>query len=360
MIGLPTTVISRTSCRSIPAAFASSAVSFARQPRTTRVSSFRDSGFSITYETRLIRSSPKRICGFISPAEASTSPVERSQRWPATVVEPTSKAMPYARSWRPGQTPVIVSPSWTATVTRQSPLAERALQVVEHGRVELEPVELPFALERLAQPARSRWPGSARSRLARPRRSTGARRGRSRSGARRPPCARPAGRPGSRAGRRSRGRRSTCAVQPEPPVVGEAAVGGVRLLDLVDRGEMRGGRGDAVLRVLALGHLDLAAAADAAASADRVEVDAEAARGVEHRRPVSNRPRRPDGVKTTRCSAHSGRCSPPTLAPSAAAALQPPTASRRAARSRSRNARRSPSSRLPPRPRCAPPRAAGS
>ncbi len=32
-------------------------------------------GFIITYDTRLIRSSPKRICGFIAPAEASTSPV---------------------------------------------------------------------------------------------------------------------------------------------------------------------------------------------------------------------------------------------------------------------------------------------
>ena len=54
---------------------ASSAVSFARQPRTARVSSFSAPGFIITYETRLIRSSPKRICGFIAPAEASTSPV---------------------------------------------------------------------------------------------------------------------------------------------------------------------------------------------------------------------------------------------------------------------------------------------
>ena len=76
MIGLPTTVISSTSSRSTPAAVASSAVSFARQPRTTRVSSFSEPGFIITYETRLIRSSPKRICGFISPADASTSPRE--------------------------------------------------------------------------------------------------------------------------------------------------------------------------------------------------------------------------------------------------------------------------------------------
>ena len=55
-------------------------------------------GFIITYETRLIRSSPKRICGFITPADATTSPVARSSRWPATVVEPMSTATPYAAS----------------------------------------------------------------------------------------------------------------------------------------------------------------------------------------------------------------------------------------------------------------------
>ena len=44
MIGLPTTVISSTSSRSTPADVASSAVSLARQPRTTRVSSFSRAG----------------------------------------------------------------------------------------------------------------------------------------------------------------------------------------------------------------------------------------------------------------------------------------------------------------------------
>ena len=97
MTGFPTIVTSRTSVRSMPASRHSSAVSFARQPRTARVSSFSEPALSMTYETRLIRSSPKRICGFISPADATTSPVRRSHRWPATVVEPTSNAMPYAR-----------------------------------------------------------------------------------------------------------------------------------------------------------------------------------------------------------------------------------------------------------------------
>ena len=117
MIGLPTSVISSTSSRSTTASRASSAVSLARQPRTTFVSSLSPPGFIITYETRLMRSSPKRICGFIAPAEASTSPVRRSQRCPATVVEPTSNAIPYAASWKPGQSAVTCVPSWTATVT---------------------------------------------------------------------------------------------------------------------------------------------------------------------------------------------------------------------------------------------------
>ena len=48
MIGFPTSVTSRMSVRSISAAVASSAVSFARQPRTTFVSSFSDPGLSMT------------------------------------------------------------------------------------------------------------------------------------------------------------------------------------------------------------------------------------------------------------------------------------------------------------------------
>ena len=120
MTGFPTIVTSRTSVRSMPASRQSSAVSFARQPRTARVSSFSEPALSMTYETRLIRSSPKRICGFISPADATTSPVCRSHRCPATVVEPTSNAMPYAASWKPGQTAVTTDSSWTATVTRQA------------------------------------------------------------------------------------------------------------------------------------------------------------------------------------------------------------------------------------------------
>src|SRR4051812_43954402 len=71
----------------------------------------------------------------------------------------------------------------------------------------------------------------------------------------------------------------------EPPALGEALVASVRDLDLVERAEVLRARGDAVLRVLALGQDDLTSAADPAAAAHRVEIDAELARAVEHRRP---------------------------------------------------------------------------
>ena len=81
------------------------------------VSSLSPPGFIITYDTRLIRSSPNRICGFMIPAVANTSPVDRSQRWPATVVEPTSIAMPNAVSTKPGQMATAVPSRSTAIVT---------------------------------------------------------------------------------------------------------------------------------------------------------------------------------------------------------------------------------------------------
>jgi hypothetical protein len=38
------------------------------------------SSCTMAYETRLMRSSPNRICGFMTPAEARISPVARSAR----------------------------------------------------------------------------------------------------------------------------------------------------------------------------------------------------------------------------------------------------------------------------------------
>ena len=70
---------------------------------------------------RLIRSSPNRICGFIMPLLATTSPDSRLHRCPAMVVVPTSIARPYTRSLNPAQTATSSRPSRTATVPFQSP-----------------------------------------------------------------------------------------------------------------------------------------------------------------------------------------------------------------------------------------------
>ena len=105
------------------------------------------------YETRLIRSSPKRICGFITPADATTSPLVRSHRCAAMVVEPMSTANPKAVSCRPGQTPMICFSPWTATVTCQSPARKRGLQHLQHGQIAGEVLEAPFLFQGIEQPA---------------------------------------------------------------------------------------------------------------------------------------------------------------------------------------------------------------
>ena len=86
------------------------------------------------------------------PAAATSSPVSRLQRCAATVVEPMSTAMPKARSWKPGQTPMICDSPCTATVTFQPPLRSACLQFAEHREVAVEAGELPFGVERVLQP----------------------------------------------------------------------------------------------------------------------------------------------------------------------------------------------------------------
>ena len=94
MIGLPTRVISRIASGTMPAERATSAASSLSAPLTAAVICAAPPGFIIAYDTRLIRSSPKRICGFMSPAAATMSPLVRSHRCAAMVVEPTSTASP--------------------------------------------------------------------------------------------------------------------------------------------------------------------------------------------------------------------------------------------------------------------------
>ena len=232
-----------------------------------------------------MRSSPKRICGFISPAEASTSPVSRSHRCPATVVEPMSNAIPYARSCRPGpdrgdRRPVVHgdgdragslgraraaapaehagsasssssshSRASASRSRRRSPAATAELgsgdlDVVEaHDRVDLDRVRVGLLADDLAvELALGRDVDDE---------VTG-----------------DAGRAAEAASLR------------------ETTIGRVPRLHLGGRREVEAVETIAVLRVLALGDLDLAAAADAAAAADRVEVDAEPPRRLEHGRAV--------------------------------------------------------------------------
>ena len=68
-----------------------------------------------------MRSSPKRICGFIMPFEETTSPLDRAQRCAAMVVEPTSMASPQISSRYPGQSAMISRSRCTATVRDQLP-----------------------------------------------------------------------------------------------------------------------------------------------------------------------------------------------------------------------------------------------
>ncbi len=121
MIGLPTSVTSRIVSFSMPTDSATSAASSLSASRTAAVICRAPPGFIIEYDTRLIRSSPKRICGFMRPAEATTSPLTRSQRCAAIVVDPTSTARPNACSWNPGHTAMIRDVSCTATVTCHCP-----------------------------------------------------------------------------------------------------------------------------------------------------------------------------------------------------------------------------------------------
>ena len=154
MIGLPTSVISRMSCGRDPRLARELGGELRRARRGSRsVIIAAPPGFIIAYETRLIRSSPKRICGFIVPAAATSSPVSRSHRCAATVVEPTSTAMPKALSWKPGHTRDDLRGVVHGDRDFPLALAQRGLQLAEDREVAVEPGELPLALERILQAA---------------------------------------------------------------------------------------------------------------------------------------------------------------------------------------------------------------
>ena len=108
MTGFMTKVSSTMSSRATPAASAASRARSFSASRTVRVISAAPPGVIMAWLTRLIRSSPNRICGFIRPVDAATAPVRRSHRCAAMVVEPRSTASPYTGAVRsPGHRPMI-------------------------------------------------------------------------------------------------------------------------------------------------------------------------------------------------------------------------------------------------------------
>ena len=124
MIGLPTIANSRMSSRLMPAVIASWATSPFSALRTAAVISPAPSGCIIAYETRLIRSSPKRICGFITPWLARTDAVRQvgqvaGDRRRADVDRDAVRLVVEAR---PDARHASV-PSWTATVTAKEPFS---------------------------------------------------------------------------------------------------------------------------------------------------------------------------------------------------------------------------------------------
>ena len=239
--------------------------------RTTAVISPRRRGAAWRSETRLMRSSPKRICGFITPAEASTSPSARSRggrRWWSSR---RRWRRPGARSWKPGQ----IAMTLPRRGRRRSPCSrprERRLERLHDVR------------GRRSRPFSAHSRSSASNR----RREVAGRRGQVRRHdldvveaddrvdgevAGRHPCARPGGGPGSPAARRRRRRRGVRGAA-EAAAVGR----GPRVGRSRPRRRPRGEVARPTTRCRAWGTspsaADLAATADAAAAADRVEVDA--------------------------------------------------------------------------------------
>ena len=152
MIGLPTIASSRISARLIPARLPSVASRPSSALRTASVSSTSPPSCIITYETRLIRSSPNRICGFMTPALARIEPSVRFTRWPGDGGR--------ADVDRDAERPVVESgpdrDDVAAAVDRDrdavAALRQGALERTDHGEVGAQAVQAPLRPERVEQP----------------------------------------------------------------------------------------------------------------------------------------------------------------------------------------------------------------
>ena len=242
-------------------------------------------------------SGPRRSgsAGSSARPTASTSPVARSHRWPAIVVEPTSTATPYARRRRSrARRPTIASPAAGGVVRRRPSRhlrRRRAARCIDGQQREWSRRALDAVLvgdRRLQRAGRTR--PRRRAGPAAPRRSTGGTTGRRRSRRPRSRSLRttwPVHLAGRRARRRRRRRRSVRA-QPSRLPGDERAVAVVVGLDRRRRTERVGCGVDRPLGEAADARRHLAAPADAAPAAHRVEVDAELAGRLEHRGAVGD------------------------------------------------------------------------
>ena len=228
----------------------------------------------------------------------------RSQRCPATVVEPTSKATPSATSWNPGKTAVISVSSRTATVAVQSP----ARSVFCRSGNTIGSTSRPTSDQSRSSASnnRCRSPGGVFER-----------------GLLDLDVVQPHDRidldrvgvgllPHDLAMDLGLGRHvdqqiaADLRVTPEPAILGEAVAFAVALLRLGERDQVVGRARDPVLRERPRHRHHLAATADPASATDRVEVDAQGAGGVEHARTVGHLAAPPrggedDGVHDSAC-----------------------------------------------------------
>ena len=176
-------------------------------------------------------------------------------------------------------------PLRSATVTFQAPARSVFCRLASAARSAATSPRPHCSRQRLLQaPEIAR--GLVHVRLARLRHSAGGPPGRCRSDAPRRACARPAGGPGSPAARRRRDRRRFSPGSRAAVRARTARACRHSALRPRSKGSRESrARVDGVLGEPAFRHLDLAAAADAAPAADRIEIDAERARRLQHGRP---------------------------------------------------------------------------
>ena len=193
-----------------------------------------------------------------------------------------SIATPKARSRKPGQTAIIDRPPWTATVTAPFPSSTAACRARVVARSASRPAQAPLALEGLEDTGQVRGGrgevGRGRLHVVQPHDGIEV------EGPDLELLADHLAVDLAAGGHVDDGVPDDRGRAREAPAVGQAAARRVVPLDRVGRGEVPGQGRDAVLGERADALLHLAAAADPAAPADRVDVHAQRPGGVQHAR----------------------------------------------------------------------------